>query len=355
MKFKLEDYLKVVIPYLSSELVSPEALSNIRSLTKILPPFPFSILECRLGEEQPRVDLEVGLFCNNFTLPETFMTHPKWQAFQHIYHECSESKYFLYQKVKDIWLEFDVDKQPLQLPVPCIFLALNQENNSTPQELIEIVNRLLNYRVSSIFASSLALTMNCLPSNSHITYIGAMLSRSDKAIRIVTSEIRPEQLPEYLERIGWMYSIDKLQSVISDLSAFVDYICLSFDVGESILPRIGLECHLSKMPKYETRWQLFLDYLVKNRLCTVPKRNAILDWPGFCQEKSHPELWPENLKWGDSFLGTKALSIFARKISHIKIVYEHDSLVEAKAYLWFGHTWLDSRLVRQELALSTSA
>jgi hypothetical protein len=156
-------------------------------------------------------------------------------------------------------------------------------------------------------------------------------------------------LLEYLIKIGWTYPTNKLQSLISNLSEFVDYICLSFDVGESILPKIGLECHLSKEPKHETRWQLFLDYLVEKRLCSVAKKDAILAWSGFCQKASHPELWPENLTQGSLFLGTRVLSIFTRKISHIKIVYEQDNLVEAKVYLWFGHTWFDSSNIEHKL------
>ncbi|MBW4428468.1 MAG: hypothetical protein KME50_29585 [Nostoc desertorum CM1-VF14] len=355
MNCTLDDYLKVVIPHLRSELVSPEALSHIRSLAKILPPLSLSTLECRLGTEQSRVDFEVNLLPTTLTLPKSFLIHPTWQAFQQIYREWTDSQSFLHQRIKSIWLEFDVDGPPLHVPVPCIFFTLNQTVNQT-DELIEMVSRLLNHPISSRFESNLRLSIDSLPSKACIRYIGAMLSRSDQSVRLVIDNIAPKQLPDYLVKIGWTHSINTLQTLISNLENCVDSIGLNCDVGETVLPTIGLECHLEcKSPKYEPRWQLFLDYLVDIGLCTPAKRNAILAWSGFCQKASQPEIWPQNLAWGNTFLGTRAFSTFTRNISHIKIVYQPDISIEAKVYLAILHNWVDaSSLSRKELQTANS-
>lgn len=350
MNCTMEDYLKVVTPHLRPELVSPEALSRICALAQILPPFSLALLECRLGADQSRVDFEVYFSRIAPSLPEIFLNHPTWRSFQEICQELIELESFLHQKVKHIWLEFDVDGQLAQVPVPCIFFSLNQETVSEPQELIEMASRLLNHPVSSLFESNLRLSMNCLPAKARIIYIGAMLSRSNQAVRIVISGIPPEQLLDYLVQIGWINPTDTLRSLVSNLSGFVDHIQLACDVGETVLPRIGLECFLLEQPKHEPRWQLFLDYLVETGLCTPAKQNALFAWPGFFQKASQPELWPNNLTWGDLFLGGRAFSIFTRKINHIKIVYQPGTFLEAKAYLGFAHKWFDaSPLTREDL------
>ncbi|MCA1992633.1 MAG: hypothetical protein LDL41_11465 [Coleofasciculus sp. S288] len=256
--------------------------------------------------------------------------------------------------MKDIWLEFDIDEQPSQVPAPCIFLTLNQSLDqktvSEPQEIVEIASRLLEHPVSSLLESNLRLSFDCLPAGAGISHLGAMLSRSDQAVRINVRGILPEQLLDYLRQIGWTDPENKLQFLIPHLSEFVDYITLSCDVGETVLPKIGFECFLLKQPKHEPRWQLFLDYLVEKELCTSAKQNALFAWPGFCQKASRPNIWPNNLIWGDLLLGSRAFSIFTRTINHIKIVYQPDGLLEAKAYLAFFHNWFDaSPLTRGKL------
>jgi hypothetical protein len=45
--------------------------------------------------------------------------------------------------------------------------------------------------------------------------------------------------------------------------------------------------------------------------------------------------------WSDLFLADRAQSLFVRRLNHVKLVYEAGRPVEAKAYLSFGHHWLD--------------
>ena len=342
MSYTMANYLQVVSPYIHSKLVSPTALFHLYRLTQNLPPFSFAILECYLKANQSRVDMEVGLCCISLNLPQNFLRNPNCQIFRKIYQEWTQPNSFLNQRVQNIWLEFDIVGQNSKIPVPCIFFSLNQEIVSNSQDLIDIASKLLNQRISPRLESKLQLSINSLAG---IHYLGAMLSRSKQSIRIVTNKIAPRQLLDYLVKLGWKYPTASLQSLISDLSELVDYICLSYDLGETILPRIGLECFFYQQPRDEPRWQSFLDYLIAKGLCTVPKKNAVLSWTGFCQKSSQPDLWPKNLTWVDSFLGSKALSVFSREISHIKVVYEPNGILEAKVYLWFGHSWVSTEIL----------
>lgn len=343
MNGSMADYLRVVTPHLHPELVSPEALSCIQSLAKILPPLSDAILECRLGEGQSRVDFQVTLPRHIPNLPEHLLTSPVWQAVRDYYQEWSEPNSFLYQSVNYLTLEFDLDEQRSQMPIPCIGLALNREVGREDLSLMKIVERLslirFKHLASSDLESNLQRCFNCLPDGARIAGLGLMLSRPTKVVKVVVKEMPPEQFSDYLVHIGWTQPTDCLSTLVSTLSEFVGSLALSFDIGDTIFSRIGLECFWEKQPFDEPRWQLFLDHLVERGLCTPAKQNALLAWPGFSQKADCPEWWPPNLTWGDRFFGSQAVSVFSRTIYEVKIVYEPGKPLEAKAYLVFAHNW----------------
>lgn len=338
----MEDYLRVVIHHLDSELVSSEALARIQALAQILPPLSMAGFECRLGSEESRVDFQVSFPHLTLNLPESFLTHSFWRTFQDFCQEWVEPTSILHRNVDRLWLEFDLPEQSSQVPIPCFFLSLNQNNVSEFQDFIKTILRLLNHRTDSLLEPNLLLCANSLPDKARIAHIGAMLSRPTKEMRIVIKELTSQELCNYLDKIGWIDTTNKFKSLVAILSEFVDSIALTFDVGDTIHSRIGLECFLEKQPHDEPRWQPFLDYLVEEGLCTPGKRNALLAWPGFSQKADIPELWPTNLTGGDLFLGSKVLSVFWRTINHIKVIYEPGNPLEAKGYLAFGHNWLNA-------------
>jgi hypothetical protein len=340
MSCSMENYLKIVTPYLHPDLVSPEALSHIQPLAQILPPTSVGGFECRLGATQSRVDLQVSIPRLTLNLPQRFLTHPVWQFFQELCQEWSDPTSFLYQGVERIWMEFDLDGEQFSLPIPCIFLLFNQKIVMDAQSLIETTSRLLNYQVSPPIESNLRRCADFLPAGAKISHLGAMLSRRAHGVRLNVEGISPLQLPDYLVQIGWSDPSNTLSTLVSNLSEFVDYIYLSFDVSDTILPRIGLECYLHKPPTHELKWQLFLDYLVEKELCTSAKKDALLCWYGFTKKSSVANLWPSNISVCDRLFGSGAKSVFWRRLSHIKLVYQPGIPLEAKGYLGFGHSWV---------------
>lgn len=337
----MADYLNVVTPHLHPELVSCEALSRIQVLAQTLPPFSLAGFECCLSAEQSRVDFQINVPRLALNLPEHFLTSPVWQTFLDLFQEWDEPSSFLHQAVGRIGLEFDRDGQPSQIPIPCIFLELNRGTVRGSSASIQLIQRLVKHPISSVWKSNLESCIDFLPDGATISHFGAMLSRSTQAVRVNVEGIPPEHLLNYLIKIGWKESTDKLSTLTSTLSELVDNLVLSFDIGETINPRIGLECFLAKQFRPDFRWQVFLNYLVANNLCTPAKQKALLAWPGFSRKADNPEVWPKSLRGGDLFLGAKALSAFWRTINLIKIVYKPDSPLAAKAYLAFGHRWFD--------------
>ncbi|NMG05525.1 hypothetical protein [Brasilonema sp. UFV-L1] len=361
MNCSLEDYLLFVAPYISHQLVTPEAFSQIQTVARMLPPLSETLLECRLGAHSSTVDFSVlvtpcdgsreilaGL--NPAIMPDIILTNPVWRRIRDFCIHWYEPNSLLSENVDSAWLEFDVDAQVPKVPIPSFFFCfknLQEEISSTKtqRQTVETALSFLNgTELSPQIKQNLAICSDSLPVGSQILYIGAMLSRKLEAVRVNVTGIPEEELLAYLTKIGWKYSVSELKEIIHILSDFSDVIILNFDVGNVIFPKIGIECELIKKdPRIEPRWQLFLDYLVEKGLCTPEKRDAFLSWSGYSHKKSHPELWPTHLSKLSSFLGARGSSVFFRRLNHIKIVYQPNTSLEAKGYLSFSHAWINAR------------
>jgi hypothetical protein len=337
----MQDYLRVITPYLHPELVSVEALAHIQTVAQFLPPLSLAGFECRLGNGQSRVDFQVNIPLNPRTFPKQFLAYPQGKAFLDFFHNWNEPASLLNQYINRVILEFDLpNTYPLQVSIPCVFLDLSQTPLNETQEIISLALSQLNYPTSLSLQSNLQICHNSLPDGAKIDYLGVMLPRLAHGIRIVVKGISGCQLVDYLRKIGLTVSMDFLPNLILTLCQFSDSIALALNIDERIYPQIGLECFLTQQHPDESKWNLLLDYLVEKGLCTSVKHQALLTWPGFSQKADQPDLWPSNLDWGDKFISTQGGSVFWRKISHIKISYHPDVPLEAKAYLAFGHSWV---------------
>lgn len=316
MIFSLKDCLLPVAHGLSNDLVSTKHLAVIYTLAELFPPLSGVILECRLSASESRVDLAVFIPNPRIKLPAPIPNHPVWRCFQDICQDWADANSDLHQMVNAILLEFDVDGQPSKVPILCIFLNLEEAAGCQAQSLLEMAIKLLDSQVPPHLDSNLQLCVGALPAGAKITWIGAMLSRNSETVRLIASGISPVELPAYLAQVGWAGSVKELEGIIDNLSGWVDNIDLSFDVGDSIPARIGLECYVANAHQKEPRWQLFLSHLVTSGLCAPAKRNALLAWQGY---------------------DLQGLSIFCRLTVYIKIVCQQGIPLEAKAYLGFWH------------------
>jgi hypothetical protein len=343
----MADYLKIVIPHLHPDLVTPTALSHIQPLAQILPASSMAGFECRLGPDRSAVDFQICLPCLARGLPESFLTVPAWQFLQDFYQHWASPNSSLHQEIEDVGLEFDVSEQLPQVPIPCIFWKFDRETGIDAEGLMQTI-AMLQQPISPLLESNLRLCVDSLPAGAIVSHLGAMLSRSIQAVRVNVKGISPDRLSDYLRQIGWIAPTDTFSTLTSTLSRFFDSILLSFDVGDTLLPRIGLECFLEQQPDCTPRWELFLDYLIEQELCSPAKKNALLNWPGFSHKSSHPDLWPSNISFGDRFLGSRAISLFSRWINHIKLVYQPGMPLEAKGYLGFSHGWFTPDLLTKK-------
>lgn len=348
MRESLIDYLSLAESHLHPALISPEALSNIREIARWLPPVSASGFECRLADEAPRADLGMRFWPPergpevlagvDAGVPESFLDAPVWQRIRRFGARWAEVGSLLHQEIEDIFLEFDVDGPPAGIPIPAFFMDFHEQASNRLDTLQEAVEILWGESLDAPVRRQLLRCLDVLPEGAMLYSVGAMFSRAFRGVRLHLQRMKSHDIPGYLSRAGWSGSL----SAIADLVAWMPPgVTLCVDVGEQILPRVGVQHHFNDNMKDSTpRWVAFLDMLVNRGLCLPAKRDGLVSWLGHMHPRSHGDVWPESLVRLSDRLGRDTMSVFLRIINHIKVSYQPDQPLEAKAYLGLVQTWL---------------
>ena len=349
MRLSMEQYLKLAVPFLPPELVSPQRLEPILALARKLPACSSSGFECRLGEPEPVADFLVNLLPSDGSRAAFAGHHPEsqpeaafllsdvWQRVQGFCRDWDDPQGLLHSRVRDMWLEFDLKELEAQLPIPGVFFGPSTE----PEELFGTLERcvgLLRGTTDTGLPPALRRCAELLPPPPRIDQVGMMFSRHSEELRLCIRGLTPRALGGYLAQAGWSGRTEELEAIVETLVPFVDDVTLDIDVAESVRPKVGLECILDKAPSPE-RWRRWLDDLVARGLCTAGKRDGMLAWIGVSTQRSQPELWPENLVRA-SQRTPGLISGFQRRINHLKLVHQPGQPLQVKAYLAFRHMWV---------------
>lgn len=228
--------------------------------------------------------------------------------------------------VHSVWLELDLDHEPgdtLQ-PVVCVKLFSDAE---------------LLWLLESLFPSLhgkpltpgqqrlVRLCHEAIPAPAYLLYAFSLLPRGVDALRMEIFGLDPAGIVSYLEDVA----PQAVPWVESEAALFedVERIHLSLDLGEEILPRIGIEGSFARLPGREPRWSRLFERLVSRGLCDPRKRDAALAWVGSESFRTAPAAWPVEV------VGEGGHCV--RKPSHVKVVCRPGRQTEAKAYLLFGY------------------
>ncbi|MBE9100254.1 hypothetical protein [Vacuolonema iberomarrocanum] len=345
MNTSLAGYLKIVTPHLSPELVTTQAKQQIQALAQHLPISSATLIECRLSDSHADVDLHASFTHFPPTLLNHFLLNPAWQACQTFGHAWMTPASALHQSIRNLILEFDLPEQSAEDSIAAIspspYIMFKSGRTVELPELIEQVLPLFQKSPDPSLATQLNHCLNSIPEGAELANIGIWLARPHQAVRLTIKDIRLEQISAYLENIGWQDPSQTFASFAATLSPLAEAFALAIDIDSTVHPRIGLECFATAQFHDPARWQQFIDHLVQTDLCTPAKRNALLAWSGFTRRSDCPDLWPANLTYGDLLMGLNAVSLFWRRINHIKVVYQPGQPLSAKAYLAFGHSWVN--------------
>ncbi|WP_058186948.1 hypothetical protein [Terracidiphilus gabretensis] len=372
------DYIEAAAaPYVSPDLISRDSLAEIGHVANLLPGAvtDFFGFECPLGVLAPTADF---LVCSRASqggrevltdrspgrsLPANFNQHPVWQqvfAFSRAWDDPTSP---LFEAVHNIWMEFDMDGKPASIPVPSLFLGSNLLARREPARRLkrmpehcawltdQALPLLLGRPLDRSICRQVACCVNLLPAGARIFQVGLMLSRATAVTRLCVRGLASVQIPEYLEAIGWEGARGEVEATVDKLAPLVERIDLDIDVGDSVMPKIGLECY----PAQDlTKLRAFMNYLMSCGLCVEPKADGLVRWAGLAHERVTPQMWPRELLALSSFLGGRVESAFFRWLHHVKVVHVPDHPPAAKAYLAVHHQWIAPGDLKQMLSRATS-
>ncbi|GAB3158664.1 hypothetical protein [Amycolatopsis sp. NPDC004378] len=348
----LRDHLRVTLPRIAPVLLSPTAADRIATGAAAFPPAA-CMVECHLGAEGPRADFLIRILRSEagaLTAADrgTTAAAPKTWARLRDFGRRWAAPGSPLAAFAQSWLEFDLPRPHTgsALPAPSFFADVDPAVAGTVDPAAAAGAALAVLRQGSVAPAVLTTIATCvgeLPAAARWLSLGVMSGRPGDAVRVCVADLRADEVPAYLDRIGWTGSAAQLRAIRRGLDGFTPLATLALDVGTSVRPRLGIEYNLEarrSLHDSAARWRPFLDRLVEDGLCARHKRDPLLACIGFDHERVDEESWPAGLRAASDRHGPNVLSVLVRKLVHIKVVFEPGRPVEAKAYLELTHDWL---------------
>jgi hypothetical protein len=318
------DWLAVLDPWLTGPLFDSETVGRLRRLARAVPGECLGTLEVRLAPGTAPVDLSVRIRTPDQARAMAARL-PSSPLGEFLSHWCEPEGPFA--PVRSIWLEFDLDREPLgdRLPpaVVCAKLPRDADRRWLTGTLLPALG---GCPPSSRQRDLILQCLGALPAAASLLYLFSLRARGSDAVRLEIFGLEPAQILDYLRSVAPRTIPEVAQ--IAPLFEEVERLHLSFDVGEEILPRIGIEGSFPRQPSREPRWAGLLARLVERGLCSPGKREAVLAWPGYDSFWTAPERWPV------AEIGVRGFCV--RSLSHVKVICHPDREPEVKIYLTFG-------------------
>jgi len=354
-KFSPSDLIYSIAPSMPENLISNQNLFEIKKLSDYFVEdlTSFQIFESRLnsydnqsdycfaissknGEREVLLDL-----LNKGKLPKRFLKNSAWKNLREFTKEWIKPNSILYENIIGLWFEFDTASNIPETPIPSFFIQ-PKSNYVITGDLASQHYWITKFSMQLLKGKPLSLNVEkkineCLtklPGESSLFQIGTMLSRNDDEIRIVIKRIRPEEIIPYLESIGWSDNEkEELSTILEDIKNIITRFVLHISVGEHINPKIGIECSFYP-DKYhqEHRWEKFLDYLQDKKLCNNDKYSALLEFSGIDPQDYNKHFNSSDFMPSVMLPNEKTNTALIRYISHIKLVYNPNKTLIAKAY-----------------------
>jgi len=314
------DWLAVLDPRLTEPLFGAQTVERLHRLARALPGECPGTLEARLAPGATAVDLSLRVR----TADEARALATRLPSVQEFLDRWAEGSL---APVRSVWLELDLDRatdgdRPLA-PVVCAKLP----SGIDPGWLTDTLLPALQGRpLPAGQRASILTCLDALPVSASLLYVFSLRARGSDAVRLEIFGLEPASMLVYLRSLApeMVLAVEEVSTIFEG----VERLHLSFDVTDTILPRIGIEGSYPRQPSREPRWEILLERLIQRRLCSPEKKDAALAWPGYDTFWTAPERWPI------TEMGPRGICI--RTLSHLKVVCAPDREPEAKAYLTFG-------------------
>lgn len=333
------DFVACVLPSLGPVLASDASRERLQRQALTLAPIYWAGFELRLDDDG-QVDLHQGIRLEG---DELGRLHHHLQA-----HTDSNSRAVLRLTaalslpswaalIDYLVLEFDVDACGGQR-APGVFFAFHEHLPAAARcaAALELLQHAglgpeLQQRVRQCFDA-------CSTAES-ISHVAFMLGRSLDRVRVNFRNVGPARLPQLLQTLAYERPLAGLAGVLHDWLRRVDRVNICLDIGAATASNLGLECTLHKAPADEPRFGWLLEALQDQHLCRPDKAQALLNWPGLLTPHKLADTWPARLLLEALTRPERHCGVIEKNIAHIKLGFNAEGALRAKAYLGFRHVW----------------
>ena len=348
MERLLQEAFDVVAPALGTSLAAQPLRAQLSEGLGVLAPVLQVGLECPLAEGASRVDVQQAFVASDgahYTLADYVarlvesrgeILDPAWHRMHALLQHWLGGAYE--GVLTELWLEYDVTQTLTPDSVPSVFIQVPGRGHAARELTQEVTVLMWGRPIVPALERKLVTCFEGAPGEAWVSHVGMMVSRPVDALRVNLKGLRAEDVDGLLARLGWRGEEYEVGARMEWLLQYADDVTVCLDLGERVFPRIGLEAFFHDPPSVEPEWRALLDALVREGACTEAKRDALLEWEGISGPPQAAAPWPGELI-AQALEEPERFSVIARRLNHIKAIYQPDRPLEAKAYLGFGHLW----------------
>ena len=248
----------------------------------------------------------------------------------------------LRDRIAGTMLEYDLVEPPAgRRPEPGVFLKLRIAEapgpGGRPRSLpLAALADAVGWSGDQELRRPVARVLEALPPGARVAHVGALPSRTPRAVRLVIQGLGRGELGDLLERLGRRRSVRPAAGVLDGLGGVLPRFRLAVDVAAAgPLPRIGLELyHPGKTWDRErdgwlitgrSDWRPAVERLAERGWCLAAKARGLLEWCAL-----------------DKLYDRRGVFLFYKGINHVKLTIADaggagGARVGAKAYA--GMVW----------------
>ena len=292
--------------------------------------------EFRLGEDAPAADLFVVVrpgspFAQHFIRRgEAARPGSPAAALSRYLVRIGQADSELRGCIAGTMLEYDLAETPAdRRPEPGVFLkvrlAEEPDPHDGPQPLpVAALADAVGWTDGKEALRWVARALAALPPGARVAHVGALPSRTPRAVRLVVQEIGLDEIAGALERLGRRASVRPAAEILAGLGDCCPRFRLSVDMAAAgLLPRLGLELYHPGswdhgpdgwLTTGRSDWRPVVERLAQRGWCLAAKAQGLLEWCAL-----------------DRMYDRRGVFLVYKGINHVKLTVT-DAGVDAKAY-----------------------
>lgn len=338
--FSFEEVINLLQTRIPDKLISSDSFKKIKSTASVLPSaliqYTFGF-ERELGNNLPEADFLVSLnsslnrrdSLDDIFRNENYSDDEVWCSIKHILEKWQDKKNFIYHRLDNLWLEFDIRRGNFFTP-GFFFAPMIYENSkyNRSEQYLEIFKRVFACFNMQPTESVIRLT-KIIPDDSHIFQVGLLPARSKELQRFCLSDVSSDFVEVLLPALSYNADVIEVKKVLKWLQEISDRVEIDLDLGNKSGSKIGFECYMKKGEAEKLNWENFLSVISNKGISLKEEVESILKYPGISPAVVKDEIpYPTRLlfEMNNNYF-------FKMAIHHVKIVYEQGRHLTAKVYL----------------------